>query len=100
MKKLLATLFLSMSLIGCATQAPIKPSVIVEYKYVAAPIPEKHLEIPAAVEPLDFNTDPKPTQKDVAEWIAKQKLRADKMETNLLELKKYQDEQKKKENAK
>jgi hypothetical protein len=101
MKKLLSALIIAFALVGCAHQEPIKPSIIVEYKYVAAPIPEKHLEIPEPIQPLDFDKTPKPTQKDVAEWITKSELRTKKLEANINELKKHQDEQlKKQENKK
>lgn len=98
MNKLLLTLMLSLSLVGCATtrQGDPKPSVVVEYKYVTNPIPDEVLYIPPQVKPLDFKADPKPTQRDVAKWIAESELRTSIMEKNLMLLKKHQDNQTKK----
>lgn len=96
MNKLIAALLLSLSLVGCATthQEAVKPSVVVEYKYVTTPIPPEFLEIPGPVLPLDFSREPLPTQKDVSEWIVNTEMRSMLMEKNLKALKKHEQEQK------
>lgn len=91
MKQLLFTILLVLSLVGCKT-APEKvvPSVLVQYKYVAAPIPEELLVIPSNVEPIDLTTA---TQKDVADWLARSEGRKRDLETKLRLIKKNQDNQ-------
>lgn len=95
MNKLLAMLVFTFALAGCAT-APgkVEPSVVVQYKYVAAPIPEESLVIPANVEPLNLDTA---TQKDVADWLARSEGRTKDLETKLRLIKQNQDKAKKDE---
>jgi hypothetical protein len=90
MKSLLLSLILSLSLIGCST-APLigsTPSIIVQYKYVSAPIPEEFLVIPAPVQALDLTNA---TQKSVADWLVRSEYRTKDLEDKLKLLKKNQD---------
>lgn len=92
MNKLLSMLVFAFALAGCATvPGKVEPSVVVQYKYVAAPIPEESLVIPAKIEPLNLETA---TQKDVADWLARSEGRTKDLETKLRLIKKNQDKQK------
>jgi len=95
MKKFLLIITTVLALAGCGTTPPAKvePSVVVQYKYVAAPIPEDALAIPEKVQPIDLNAA---SQKDVADWLARSEGRTNILESNLRTVKKIQDEQKKK----
>jgi hypothetical protein len=99
MNKLLLTMLFALSLAGCATTHPgdVKPSVIVEYKYVTSPIPEELLSIPPQVPTINFTADPKPTQKTIARWIADSELRTQMLEKNLVFIKQHQDNESKKQ---
>jgi hypothetical protein len=91
MKKILFILALALSLAGCETNPPkVEPSIIIKYKYVAAPIPADHLVIPPKVEKIDLSTA---TQREVADWLARSEGRTKDLETKLNQIKKFQAEQ-------
>lgn len=93
MKKLLLIIAMCLGLAGCATapQAEVKPSVVVQYKYVAAPIPDDALVIPANVERINLETA---SQKEVADWLARSEGRSLDIENKLKSIKKEQDKRK------
>lgn len=91
MKKVILAAALAAILSGCAGVAPeVKPSVIVEYKYVATPIPDALLSIPPRVSRLDISTA---TQKTVADWIIQNDMRMAELESKLKAVKDGQFEQ-------
>jgi hypothetical protein len=95
MKNILFAIMLALSVVGCKTMPEkVEPSVVVQYKYVAAPIPEESLVIPAAVDPIDLDTA---SQKDVADWLARSEGRTKDLETKLRLIKANQDKNKKAE---
>lgn len=92
MKKYLAIIMMLTALVGCTTApAKVEPSVVVQYKYVAAPIPDDVLVIPASVDPIDLSMA---TQKDVADWLARSEGRTKDIETKLRTVKSIQEKQK------
>jgi len=93
MKKFLLIITMAFVLVGCGTTPPakIEPSVVVQYKYVAAPIPEDALVIPEKVQPIDLSVA---SQKDVADWLARSEGRTNIIEANLRKVKAIQDKNK------
>jgi uncharacterized lipoprotein NlpE involved in copper resistance len=93
MKKIILAMALIMSLVGCATTSnEIKPSVVVEYKYVTSPIPDESLAMPDKVDPIDIKTA---TQRDVADWLARSEQRTKDLENKLKVIRDNQEQQKK-----
>lgn len=91
MKKILIAL-LAILLVGCAVQAPdVKPSIIIQDRYVASPIPDALLVIPPQVSPLDLSTA---TQKSVADWLVRSEARTQDLEEKLIEIGKIEQDQK------
>jgi hypothetical protein len=93
MKKILLALAMAATLVGCGTTPPakIEPSVVVQYKYVAAPIPEEFLVIPDKVQPIDLSVS---TQKDVSDWLARSEGRTNDLEAKLRKVKDLQEKNK------
>jgi len=97
MKKLLLVLSL-LVLAGCCTpQEVVKPSVVVQYKYVVSPLPKEVLVVPEKVAPIDLKTA---TQKDAADWLARSEGRTNDLEAKLKNIAKIQDDQVKAEGQK
>lgn len=94
MKNIFLTILVSFGLVACGTirtKGEVKPSVVVEYKYVSAPIPEEFLDIPANIQPINLE---KATQKEVADWLARSEGRALDIENKLKAIKKTQNQNK------
>lgn len=66
MKALLATLCLTLALVGCDTMPKRDAEVLIKYKYIVNTIPEELLAVPPQVTPIDLKAA---TDKDVGAWM-------------------------------
>lgn len=72
---------------GCETMKPLPEKTVVKNQVVLVSLPEEFYSIPNNVPAPDVETA---SQKDVAEWIAKNELRTVVLENKMIQLKNYE----------
>ena len=85
MKSLLIVAVSVFALSGCAALCP-KPEVITKIERDVVKVPDEHLIIPDYVNSINYETA---TEKDVAQWIISSEDRMKRLETQLREIRKF-----------